>query len=262
MEILAVAALGFFAAGYFVLGGADVGVGLLLPFLAGSAYERHLLVAAIVPSFLGSEMWLVATAGVLAGAFPSLAGELLGGLLPAVVALLAGWVVRDVGLWLCWTRGRVDAPAWRVLRDATVTGGSWAIALSWGWMFAGLLAGVTGRLVTGAGAALATVAVAALFTAHGLAFAALRLPGALRERARGLSGGSGETRTFALTSVAMAALCLAAGFRLPLTVSAADAATLAVLVPAVLVVAPLLVAAQARAWRNSGPASGRAARER
>ena len=71
METFAYALLGLFGIGYFVLGGADIGVGMLLPFLGR---DRRLTIAAIAPFFLGNEVWLVATAGLLTAAFagPSL----------------------------------------------------------------------------------------------------------------------------------------------------------------------------------------------
>jgi cytochrome bd ubiquinol oxidase subunit II len=246
MEILAVALLGFFALGYFLLAGADIGVGMTLPYLGRNAAERRVVIAAIAPFFLGNEVWLVATAGVLAGAFPVLEGELLSGLFPAVVALLVGWIVRDMGLWL---RGRAGARAWWAVCDTAIVAGSWTVALSWGWVFAALLTGTTDRLVTGPGAAIAAVAVAVLFAAHGLAFAALRLTGSLRARARALSGPSGERRTFALTATVMLLLPLLAGLRLAPAGHAADPATLSALIPVLLVVTPLLVAAQAWVWR-------------
>ncbi|NYI07351.1 cytochrome d ubiquinol oxidase subunit II [Allostreptomyces psammosilenae] len=248
MEILAIAVLGVFALGYLVLGGADIGVGMLLPFLGRDGAERRVVLATVAPFFLGNEVWLVATAGVLVGAFPDLEGELLSGLFPAVVALLAGWMVRDAGL---WSRGRVEARAWAAGCDGAIVLGSWTVALSWGWMFAGLLAGVTDRVVTGPGAALAALAVATLFAAHGLAFAGLRLAGPLRARAgafSGRSGTAGEAQTFALTTAAMVALGLAVGLRLPLAESAVDSATLSLLVPAMAAVTPLLLAAQAWVW--------------
>ncbi|APU16676.1 MULTISPECIES: cytochrome d ubiquinol oxidase subunit II [Actinoalloteichus] len=245
MEIIAIAALGFFAVGYFILGGADIGVGMLLPFLGRDAAERRVGIAAIAPFFLGNEVWLVATAGILIGGFPVLEGALLSSLFPVVIMLLAGWVIRDMGLWL---RGRETGRIWWGLCDGAIVLGSWAVALSWGWMFAGLLAGIIDRPVTGPGAGLAAVGIAALFAVHGLAFAALRLAGTQRERARRLSGESGEVRTFILTSAAMAVPVLAVGARLPLAESAADAATLAFLVPVLVVLTPLLVAAQGWVW--------------
>jgi cytochrome bd-type quinol oxidase subunit 2 len=87
--------------------------------------------------------------------------------------------------------------------------------------------------------------VVALFGAHGLTFAALRLGGPMRERARRLSGASGERAAFAVTALAMALLCVLAGTRLPLRESLTDAAFL---VPVLAVVTPLLLASQAWAW--------------
>ncbi|KAA5834609.1 cytochrome d ubiquinol oxidase subunit II [Saccharopolyspora hirsuta] len=245
MELLAIAVLGVFALGYFLLGGADIGVGMLLPALGRDARQRRLVITGIAPFFLGNEVWLVATAGILVGSFPELEGELLTGQFPAVVLLLTGWIVRDMGLWL---RGRADARGWWAVCDAAITGGSWVVALSWGWMFAGLLAGQVGEVATGPGALLAGVAVATLFAVHGLAFARLRLSGLPRQRAGALFGRFGEWRGLALTSGVMVVLCLAVGFRLPLLESTADPATLGLLLPAALVLTPFLIAAQVCVW--------------
>ena len=59
MNTFAYVLLGFFAIGYFVLAGADIGVGMLLPFLGR---DRRLTIATIAPFFLGNE--------VLAGRLP------------------------------------------------------------------------------------------------------------------------------------------------------------------------------------------------
>lgn len=246
MDILAVAVLGFFAIGYLVLGGADIGTGMMLPFLGRSDRERRLVVAAIAPFFLGNEVWLVATVGLLAGAFPILETRLLHALYPAVLAVALAWVIRDMGLWL---RGRVDAGAWRLICDGAIVTGSWALALSWGAILADLLGGAAAPVLAGPVTALGALAIAALFAAHGLTFATLRLSGQLRERARLLSRRTGEARAFTLTAAAMAVLGLVAGIRLAPAEAAADPATLALLVPTVLVVTPVLVASQAWVWR-------------
>ncbi len=103
-----------------MLAGADVGVGMLLPWLGRDQRERRLVIASFAPFFLGNEVWLVA-AGLVAGAFPGLEHRLLEELYPLVVVLLIGWVVRDMGLWL---RGRVDAAAWRSVWDGAIVAGS------------------------------------------------------------------------------------------------------------------------------------------
>ncbi|MFI6942644.1 cytochrome d ubiquinol oxidase subunit II [Streptomyces sp. NPDC050418] len=254
METLAIALLGFFAAGYFVLAGADIGTGMLAPYLGRTDRERRLVIASFAPFFLGNEVWLVATAGLLIGCFPDLEGELLSGQFPVVVALLAGWIVRDMGLWL---RGRVgghpgesgDGRTWRLVCDTAVAGGSWAVALAWGWLLAGLFSGSLDAPANGPVAALTALAVAALFAAHGLGFAVLRLTGDPYARARVLVGRTARAwQSFALTAALMAALPLLAGLRLPLTESAGSSIDL--LVPALLVVTPLLVAVQAWMWHT------------
>ncbi|MFI9114472.1 cytochrome d ubiquinol oxidase subunit II [Streptomyces venezuelae] len=256
METLAIALLAFFAAGWSVLAGADLGTGMLTPWLGRSDRERRLVLASFAPFFLGNEVWLVATAGVLIGCFPALEGELLSGQLPVLVALLTGWILRDAGL---WSRGRGPGPRWRAGCDAAVTCGSWAVALSWGWLLAALLTGRPYAPATGSTGLLTALAVAALFVAHGLGFAALRLTGPPYERARRLVGRAGRPwQPFALTAVLTGGLPLWAGAGLPLAERAASPATLALLVPALLVVTPLLVAVQAWIWhafrhRVTGP---------
>ncbi|WP_405858168.1 cytochrome d ubiquinol oxidase subunit II [Streptomyces sp. NBC_00090] len=246
METLAIALLAFFAAGWFVLAGADIGTGMLTPWLGRGDRERRLVLTSFAPFFLGNEVWLVATAGVLVGCFPALEGELLSGQSPVLVALLTGWIVRDAAL---WSRGRGPGPRWRAGCDTAVTAGSWTVALSWGWLLAALLTGRPYAPATGATAVLTALAVAALFAAHGLGFATLRLTGLPYERARGLVGRSGRPwRSFALTGVLLGGLPLWAGTALPLAGKAASPATLSLLVPTLLVVTPLLVAVQAWTW--------------
>ncbi|WP_351229177.1 cytochrome d ubiquinol oxidase subunit II [Streptomyces sp. NPDC002133] len=247
METLAIVLLGFFAAGYFALAGADIGTGMVAPHLGRDERERRLVLASFAPFFLGNEVWLIATAGLLVGCFPDLEGELLSGQFAVVVPLLAGWITRDTGLWL---RGRGGGRGWRAVCDAAVVCGSWVVALAWGWLLAALSTGRPGELATGPVAVLTATAVAALFAVHGLGFAAMRLTGAPYERARRLVGRTGPGKSFALTALLMGALPLFAGSGLELGSSAADGATLALLVPALLVVTPLLVAAQAWTWRT------------
>ncbi|NUR86746.1 MAG: cytochrome d ubiquinol oxidase subunit II, partial [Nonomuraea sp.] len=126
MEIFVLA---FFALGYLVLAGADIGVGMALPYLGRGARERREVIAAIAPFFLGNEVWLVATAGVMAGLFPHLEAALLGEHVALVTALVLAWVIRDMGLWL---RGRLAGERWQGFWDGAVVAGSWGLALSWG----------------------------------------------------------------------------------------------------------------------------------
>lgn len=237
MESLAVVLLAVFSAGYLVLAGADVGVGMLLPWLGRDQRERRLVIASFAPLFLGNEVWLVASAGLVAGAFPGLEHRLLEELYPLVVVLLVGWVVRDMGLWL---RGRVDAVAWRGGCDAAIVAGSWALALAWGSVLGSVLGG--GGLNAGSvlGSALAVV-----FAWHGAGFARWRLPAGLAVRAVRVAG---VPSRYAVSAVVMAAAPAVAGVRLPWSQVVAEGAGLTLTAVTTVVVLPLLVGSQALVW--------------
>ena len=175
MELAWYLLLGVTFATYLVLGGADYGVGLLFARPATDA-GRRLALNALGPFLLGNEVWLVAAAGLLFGAFPTLEGALLAGLYPAVAAGLVGSLLTITAVVL---RGRATGPAARARWDRLVTVGAVLAPAGWGAVLGGLLQGVPprgiGHGVTAFTAACALVMVA-LAAAHGAAYLALRLP--------------------------------------------------------------------------------------
>ncbi|MTK01396.1 cytochrome d ubiquinol oxidase subunit II [Micromonospora sp. CP22] len=192
MELAWHALLGLFFAGYLVLGGYDYGVGLLLA-RGADASRRRAALNAVGPFFLGNEVWLVASAGILFGAFPVLEGELLAGSYPAVLTALAGVILVTAGVQL---RSRPESMRARTTWDRVIVVGSLLAALGWGVVLAGLLqgvplhadghvAGVT-HLFTPFAAA-AGLAVLALTVAHGATFLTLRLPAVEGDRLRPLA---------------------------------------------------------------------------
>ncbi|MCW3815298.1 cytochrome d ubiquinol oxidase subunit II [Micromonospora sp. DR5-3] len=195
MELAWYALLGLFFATYLVLGGYDYGVGLLLA--RGATPEaRRAALNAVGPFFLGNEVWLVAAVGILFGAFPTLEGELLSGLYPAVLGALAGVVLVTAGVQL---RSRPRAGSARAGWDRVIVSGSVLAALGWGAVLGGLLQGVpptadghvagAGHLFTPFVAAVA-LATLALIAVQGATFLTLRLPAthapAVARLARGL----------------------------------------------------------------------------
>ncbi|MEU9839360.1 cytochrome d ubiquinol oxidase subunit II [Actinomadura sp. NPDC048032] len=234
MDSLAVVLLAVFSAGYLVLAGADVGVGMLLPWLGRDQRERRLVIALFAPFFLGNEVWLVAAAGLVAGAFPGLEHGLLEELYPLFAVLLFGWVVRDMGLWL---RGRVDAAGWRGGCDAAVVAGSWALALAWGSVLGSVLAG--GGMGVGS---VAGLPLAVLFAWHGAGFARWRLP-------VGLAGRAGRVPArYGLSALVMAGAPVVAGVQVEWSRVVAEGAGLTVTAVVTVVVLPLLLASQALVW--------------
>ncbi|MEV3926030.1 cytochrome d ubiquinol oxidase subunit II [Actinomadura coerulea] len=234
MDSLAVVLLAVFSAGYLVLAGADVGVGMLLPWLGRDQRERRLVIASFAPFFLGNEVWLVAAAGLVAGAFPGLEHGLLEELYPLFAVLLFGWVVRDMGLWL---RGRVDAARWRGGCDVAIVAGSWALALAWGAVLGSVLAG--GGLGVGS---VAGLPLAVVFAWHGAGFARWRLPVGLAERA-----GRVPAR-YGLSALVLAGAPVVAGVQVEWSRVVAEGAGLTMTAVVTVVVLPLLLASQALVW--------------
>ncbi|MFD2348479.1 cytochrome d ubiquinol oxidase subunit II [Nonomuraea ferruginea] len=94
--------LAFFALGYLVLAGADIGVGMALPYLGRTPAERREAIAAIAPFFLGNEVWLVVTARRAGRALPRAGGRAAERQLPAdrgAAAVLGGQGHRVVAAW-------------------------------------------------------------------------------------------------------------------------------------------------------------------
>ncbi|MER7705279.1 cytochrome d ubiquinol oxidase subunit II [Kitasatospora sp. NPDC097605] len=202
LETLWLALLGLLLAGYFVLGGYDYGAQMLSPFLGGPGagerdpserdpVGRNAALDAIAPFFLGNEVWLVAFAGVMFGAFPHLEGRLLSGLYPLIVAILLGLVLGNAAVQL---RGRSRDPRALRLWNALVVFGGALPAVCWGIVVGLLLHGVPRRAdgsfhlglgdVFGPFALTCGVATALLFAGHGAAFVALRSEPELAATAR------------------------------------------------------------------------------
>jgi cytochrome d ubiquinol oxidase subunit II len=242
LETLWLGLLGLLLAGYFVLGGYDYGVQMLHPFLGapdGRQAERggrNAALDAIAPFFLGNEVWLVAFAGVLFGAFPHLEGYLLSGLYPLIVAILVGLVIGGAAVQL---RGRAFSARGRRWWGVLIVFGGALPALCWGLVLGLLLHGVPrradGSFHIGFGEVFSPfvlscgVTTVLLFAAHGAAFVALRsapelaVParrlGAGLMRAAGAVGllallltlfGAGASMTNRVTSVVLAVLLAAA----------------------------------------------------
>ncbi|WP_214409027.1 cytochrome d ubiquinol oxidase subunit II [Sphaerisporangium fuscum] len=254
MEIIWLALFAVLLLGYFALEGFDIGLGMMLPVLTRASLRagvpgtpqghRDRLVAAMAPFVLANEVWLVAIAGTLVGAFPALEGKVLSGLYPVVVTLLVSWIVRDAALWF---RRRIDEVSWRSFWDAALCAGSWGLALSWGVALASVLRGLPAQPFDLPGLLCGAV-VAAAFAHHGRSFVTWRFSGRSETAAAGRR---------LLLSAAVAALPAATAFALivpSLLVHAAPPATLNVLSIIALPVTPILVGAQVWVWRTFGPA--------
>lgn len=124
-------------AGYFVLDGFDLGVGVLYRALAKDEGERALVRRSIGPVWDGNEVWLLTAGGALFAAFPAAYATTFSGFYLAVMLVLFGLIVRAVSL-----EFRAHDPQWGRAWDACFTVGSLLPALLLGVALGNVIAGI------------------------------------------------------------------------------------------------------------------------
>jgi len=126
-------------AGYFVLEGFDMGVGILLPFLGKDDTRRRVMINTIGPHWDGNEVWLIVAGGAMFAAFPMWYATLFSGFYLALFLMLLALILRGVAFEF---RGKHDSDAWRSLWDVCIFFGSLIPAFLWGVAFANFVQGV------------------------------------------------------------------------------------------------------------------------
>ena len=177
-------------AGYLVLDGFDLGVGMLLP-IARDDGERRVMVNTIGPVWDGNEVWPLVAGGATFAAFPLWYAGMFSGFYLALLILLVALIVRGVSFEY---RGKIDDPRWRRRWDWAITFSSAVPALLLGVALANVVHGVplnahgdyTGNLFTllNPYALLGGVMTLTVLAFHGGLFVALKTDGEIRARAR------------------------------------------------------------------------------
>lgn len=83
---------------YSILDGFDLGIGVLLPFLAEKEEDRNILIRTIGPYWDGNEVWILAGGGALFAAFPQAYATVFSGLYLAFMLVLFSLIFRAVSL--------------------------------------------------------------------------------------------------------------------------------------------------------------------
>ena len=238
-------------AGYLVLDGFDLGVGMLQPFVATDDTERRLVLNSIGPIWDGNEVWLVVAGGVLFAAFPIVYAALLSGFYWAMMLLLLGLILRAVAIEF---RGKREERAWRVTWDLGFFVSSLSLAILLGVAFGNVVSGVplnaSGQVVIGSLLdvlhpfalmfGLTTVVMLALY---GALYLNLKTDGAVQARAR--SAIAPLAAAFAVAAVVSVVWMAIVGYGIPHAYR--DHAWLAVLPAAALATAGV---AGAMLWRK------------
>src|SRR5208282_2486634 len=112
--------LGVLLAGYAILDGFDLGVGIV-HLAVKSDKERRILMNSIGPLWDGNEVWLVTFGGALFAAFPDAYATAFSAFYLPFMALLFALIFRAVSLEF---RSKKKAPAWRGFWDFAFCGSS------------------------------------------------------------------------------------------------------------------------------------------
>lgn len=182
-------------AGYFVLDGFDLGIGVLYPFLGKDEKEKAILRRSVGPVWDGNEVWLLTAGGALFAAFPPAYATTFSGFYLAIMLVLFGLIVRAVSL-----EFRAHDNKWKKVWDVCFFIGSLLPALLVGVAAGNVLQGIpldahgdyAGMPLLGLitpFTLLCGVLGLALFVAQGARWAALKAPAnsALQKRAASMS---------------------------------------------------------------------------
>jgi cytochrome d ubiquinol oxidase subunit II len=126
-------------AGYVIMDGFDLGVGILHPFAAKNDHERRVMLNSIGPVWDGNEVWLVLGGGVLFAAFPLVYASLFSGLYTAMMLILLVLILRTVAIEF---RSKRPSPRWRTTWDWVFFGASFGIALLLGVAIGNIIIGL------------------------------------------------------------------------------------------------------------------------
>jgi len=176
-------------AGYLILDGFDMGVGMLLVPLARTDVERRTFLNSIGPVWDGNEVWLVLGGGVLFAVFPLVYASMFSGFYLAFMFVLLVLILRTVALEF---RSKESSPRWRSTWDAIFGLASAGLALLFGIAFGNVLSGVPidadGNMhvslidLLTPFALLVGVTTVFMFAMHGSIFLIIKTEGELQER--------------------------------------------------------------------------------
>jgi cytochrome d ubiquinol oxidase subunit II len=178
-------------AGYLVLDGFDMGVGILHLFVAKTDEERRITLNSIGPVWDGNEVWLILGGGVLFAAFPLAYASLFSGFYLAMMLVLLVMILRTVAIEF---RSKRPGAGWRKTWDFVFWLSSLVLALLLGVAFGNVLSGVPidaqgnmqvslFQLLTPF-ALLVGLTTVAMFALHGGIYLALKTEGELQARVR------------------------------------------------------------------------------
>src|ERR1700730_9250844 len=188
--------LGVLLIGSAIMDGFDLGVAMLLPYVARTDIERRVTINAIGPVWEGNQVWLILGGGAVFAAWPPVYATSFSGFYVAMFLVLATFILRPVGFEF---RNKVADTRWRTFWDYALFAGGLVPSVVFGVAFGNLLQGVPFRidsdlriLYQGSGlfellnpfGLLCGLVSAAMLIGHGAMYLTLRTDGEVQARAR------------------------------------------------------------------------------
>src|SRR5271167_4817589 len=126
-------------AGYVVLDGFDIGVGILHLWLARTDDERRVLIRSVGPVWDGNEVWLLAAGGTLYFAFPILYASSFSGFYLPLMMVLWLLILRGTAIEF---RSHVEESVWAALWDGVFWLASVLLVIFYGAALGNVVRGV------------------------------------------------------------------------------------------------------------------------
>ncbi len=106
--------LGVLLIGFAIMDGFDLGVGILLPFVAKSDSERRVVLNTVGPVWEGNQVWFILGGGAIFAAWPHVYAVSFSGFYFAMLLVLLALILRPVGFDY---RSKMEGKKWRQTWD-------------------------------------------------------------------------------------------------------------------------------------------------
>ena len=190
--------LGILLIGFAIMDGFDLGAGMLLPFIGRSDTERRVVINTIGPVWEGNQVWLILGGGAIFAAWPALYAASFSGFYLAMMLVLAALILRPVGFKF---RSKMPGARWRSNWDWALFVGGLVPSLVFGVAMGNLLEGVPFSFdselratytfglfdLLNPFALLCGLVSVAMLVTHGAVYLAVKTDGIVAQRARSIS---------------------------------------------------------------------------
>ncbi len=131
--------LGVLLIGFAIMDGFDLGVGILLPFVAKTDSERRVVLNSVGPVWDGNQVWFILGGGAIFAAWPYVYAVSFSGFYFAMLLVLLALILRPVGFDY---RSKIQNKTWRQIWDICIFISGFVPALVFGVAIGNVLQGV------------------------------------------------------------------------------------------------------------------------